>query len=287
MRRYRLLCKPDPSQRMTHYSQSGSISFEGPALLTDQHHPRNLLPPPSDDLRSRSRFSSTHHFSSELSLRVWQVLLPYLKLKLDKFHTRVRQGHRPEARWLRLITYLYPFLHVSYEGSNLLFQWLYMVGVSPHFSASQRILRQRVVRSSTASSSSGLASSSTQTPQVSKASRAAGYLRAGLIAAVVLYKALEWWHATGAEMSTPTVAKDVPPVPELSPRAAAGVPVPLDPTVCPLCQRLRVNAAASPSGYTFCFKCLAKYVRVHRRCPVTHLPCSESAIRRIYDDDEL
>ena len=27
----------------------------------------------------------------------WQVLLPYLKLKLDKFHTRVREGHRSEV----------------------------------------------------------------------------------------------------------------------------------------------------------------------------------------------
>jgi len=53
---------------------------------------------------------------------------------------------------------------------------------------------------------------------------------------------------------------------------------------CPLCRSAFVNpAVASTSGYVFCYRCLAMYVRQHNKCPITQLPCSENRIFRIFE----
>jgi hypothetical protein len=60
--------------------------------------------------------------------------------------------------------------------------------------------------------------------------------------------------------------------------------LPLDQTLCPLCNEPRVHPTASSSGCVFCYKCIFEYVDQHKRCPVTSLPCIVSQIRRIFDD---
>jgi hypothetical protein len=75
--------------------------------------------------------------------------------------------------------------------------------------------------------------------------------------------------------------------PALTQRAKAskdGVPLPFDEWLCPLCLGPRTNAAASPDGYAFCFKCIEDYVQEHRACPITQMPCTKASIRKIYDD---
>jgi hypothetical protein len=60
--------------------------------------------------------------------------------------------------------------------------------------------------------------------------------------------------------------------------------LPLDQTLCPLCNEPRVHPTASSSGCVFCYKCIFEYVDQNKRCPVTSLPCMVSQIRRIFDD---
>lgn len=72
-----------------------------------------------------------------------------------------------------------------------------------------------------------------------------------------------------------------------------GIPPPLPPSldipscrngICPLCHCTFVNAALScVSGYVGCYRCFIMYVREYRECPVTHLPCTEQSIIRIYE----
>ena len=61
--------------------------------------------------------------------------------------------------------------------------------------------------------------------------------------------------------------------------------------VCPrmcairLCRRVRVNPAALPSGFVFCYPCAHRFVDAHARCPVTRLPCGVGSLRRIFEPD--
>lgn len=53
---------------------------------------------------------------------------------------------------------------------------------------------------------------------------------------------------------------------------------------CGMCDQMLVhrNSACIPSGYVFCYECIFPYVKEHKCCPVTNLPCEPLQIRRIY-----
>ena len=97
------------------------------------------------------------------------VLPPYIKSKLDKLYSRLaaepsrRAGVRPSSspgsgaaapsqpssrqqRAKALFLYLYPFLHVSYEGLFFAYHWTYLFGYSVYFSPVLHLLRQTVRR---------------------------------------------------------------------------------------------------------------------------------------------
>jgi len=225
--------------------------------------------------------------------RAWalacEVGLPYLKQKLDKLHRRWTQHMRPTSRFAKLVVFLYPFLHAAYEGSALLSQWLYLVGISQYFSASQWFLRQTFSRGSSATGPQLAPTASGGRSDAARASspwkwRLQLLLRVSLVAAVTGFKILQWWRQAGST-ALPSSVSHIQPAPPKAPKPARdGVPLPLDDDLCPLCHRRKTNPAASCDGYTFCFPCLSTYVQKHGRCPITLLPCAESSIRRIYLD---
>ena len=51
---------------------------------------------------------------------------------------------------------------------------------------------------------------------------------------------------------------------------------------CPLCGKGRVNPAALPSGYVFCYACVFEWVEERGGCPVTGERCGVEDIRKIY-----
>ena len=58
---------------------------------------------------------------------------------------------------------------------------------------------------------------------------------------------------------------------------------PDDPSLCPLCGCPRRNPCAlTVSGFCFCYPCALSYVRLHGRCPLTMLECSEAHVRRLH-----
>ena len=216
---------------------------------------------PADDATMAPAGGGTGHQQRSLRGRdrflalVLEVALPYLKVKIDRTYTRGltrRAQSGPSSRLnerpsFRLLMFLYPFLHISYEGSNVLSQWLFMVGASPYFSVSQRLLRQRLNRASELDKmgATGPGSGSGDVAGVRAAedtaagstsvvgqpsSNTGAYIRMALVGAAVCYKALEWWYSTGTHIAPSAVAKGTPaPQPsafEWLARAGMGLPTP-------------------------------------------------------------
>jgi hypothetical protein len=84
-------------------------------------------------------------------------------------------------------------------------------------------------------------------------------------------------------LSTPA---PLPAVPKPAPVGRGCVIPPIDASLCALCNRKRTNPCASTSGYVLCYMCLLPYVREHKSCPVTGLPCTELGIIRLYEEEE-
>ncbi|KAG5399215.1 hypothetical protein IGI04_021029 [Brassica rapa subsp. trilocularis] len=106
------------------------------------------------------------------------------------------------------------------------------------------------------------------------------YAQTGLIAAVFIFKMMEWWYQSAEErLTAPTVYPPPPPPP--SPKVAKeGIPLPPDRTLCALCSQKRANlSVVTVSGFVFCYSCVFKYVSQYKRCPVTLIPASVDQIR--------
>uniref|UniRef100_M4FGG7 Peroxisome biogenesis protein 12 n=1 Tax=Brassica campestris TaxID=3711 RepID=M4FGG7_BRACM len=113
------------------------------------------------------------------------------------------------------------------------------------------------------------------------------YAQTGLIAAVFIFKMMEWWYQSAEErLTAPTVYPPPPPPP--SPKVAKeGIPLPPDRTLCALCSQKRANlSVVTVSGFVFCYSCVFKYVSQYKRCPVTLIPASVDQIRRLFHDTQ-
>lgn len=104
-----------------------------------------------------------------------------------------------------------------------------------------------------------------------------------LVASVFGFKLLEWWFTIAEEKIREQHALPPPPPPLPLEASPAGVGLPEDKTLCPLCRRTRVNPAlAEVSGYAFCYVCLFDYVAQKGCCPVTRARMSTEQVRRLY-----
>eukprot|EP00904_Undaria_pinnatifida_P005953 jgi/Undpi1/2488/HiC_scaffold_13.g05867.m1 len=211
---------------------------------------------------------------------------------------------------------VYPLLRASYEGSCLLYQWLYLFRRSAFFSPALRLTGMVVRRATvedyeedalavaaaatrTAAASGAAAAAAAGEVEASGGGAAAGgggvgdrvmrYARVFLVAAVVGFKVVEWWTRIEAQEGSSWRRSQLPPPPPppQPPLAAAGgCGVPADSGACPACGGARVNATlCAPSGFVFCYRCLSGHVREHGECPVTGLACGEEGIVRLFDDE--
>ena len=54
-------------------------------------------------------------------------------------------------------------------------------------------------------------------------------------------------------------------------------------STCPLCNKKRTNdCVLSVSGLVFCYPCIFKFIKEHKRCPITNYPCTTKDIVRLY-----
>ncbi|KAG6554901.1 hypothetical protein Mapa_003485 [Marchantia paleacea] len=210
---------------------------------------------------------------------------------------------RIKSRISKLCVQIYPWLHASHEGLSFAYQLLYLLDATQFYTPGLHLLGIQVSRAS----GQELMDASKQiverrnreferlrgppilqTVQRGLLRTAYGFLdyaQSGLIAAVFIFKMVEWWYQSAEQrLTSPTVYPPPPPPPP--PKVAKdGIPLPGDRTCCPLCLEKRTNPAmVAVSGYVFCYPCIYNYVNQYKRCPITLASASEDKIRRLYYD---
>eukprot|EP00258_Populus_trichocarpa_P030773 XP_024446792.1 peroxisome biogenesis protein 12 isoform X1 [Populus trichocarpa] len=216
----------------------------------------------------------------------------------------------------KILFVCYPWLHASNEGMSFAYQLLYLLDATGFYSLGLHALGIHVCRATgqelmdTTSRISKIRSNERERlhgPPWLKALQGAllscgytmlDYAQTGLIAAVFIFKMMEWWYQSAEErMSAPTVYPPPPPPPAPKVRkelfslgfhsgvAKEGIPLPPDRTICLLCSQKRANpSVVTISGFVFCYACIFKYLSQYNRCPVTLMPANVDQIRRLFHD---
>ncbi|KAL0708749.1 hypothetical protein Bca4012_075175 [Brassica carinata] len=168
--------------------------------------------------------------------------------------------------------------HVLADGLSFTYQLLYLLDATGFYSLGLQALGVQVCRATGQELT-------VQRALLSCSYAVLDYAQTGLIAAVFIFKMMEWWYQSAEErLTAPTVYPPPPPLP--SPKVAKeGIPLPPDRTLCALClQKLANPSVVTVSGFVFCYSCVFKYVSQYKRCPVTLIPASVDQIRRLFHD---
>ncbi|XP_057550173.1 peroxisome biogenesis protein 12 [Amaranthus tricolor] len=203
----------------------------------------------------------------------------------------------------KFIAACYPWIHAGHEGLAFAYQTLYLLDATGFYSlglqalgihvcratgqelmdASSRILRMRSRERERLRGPPWL--KKVQGLLLSCMYKVLDYSQTGLIAAVFIFKMMEWWYQSAEErMSAPTIYPPPPPPP--APKVAKeGIQLPSDKALCPLCSEKRANpSVVTVSGFIFCYGCIFKYVSQYKRCPVTLISAEVEDIRRLFHD---
>lgn len=224
------------------------------------------------------------------------ALGPYVQERLDQMYHRFKQQSSGRvcdgttsvwARFQALFVAAYPFLHMTKEGTVVVYQWMFLLGKTLHFDPASHMLGQ-VVRRTTQVDAPQQAAKSTGPPSESSLSPPqVDPVRKAILVGLSSTFVLGWLRQFRSLLrSQKQQSSDIPPPPPL--------PVKLDgktrmrpplsnPSLCALCRQPRINPAAATSGYVFCHRCIFMFVREHSKCPVTGTKCPESRIVRIYE----
>ncbi|NXD82870.1 PEX12 protein, partial [Halcyon senegalensis] len=244
------------------------------------------------------------HWKSLLLL----VLVPYLKGKLEKLVSRLREEdeysiHPPSSSWKRFYRAFlaaYPFVNMTWEGWFLIQQLCYILGKAQHHSPMLRLAGVRLVRltaedvQALEKRSAGATSCQTQSlkTQVQSAVRKAlggiaFSLSTGLSVGMFFLQFLDWWYSSeNQETIKSLTALPTPPPPVHLNHGTAPALLPKLKTVCPLCRKVRVNATAlATSGFVFCYRCVYTYVKSHQRCPVTGYATELQHLVKLYSPE--
>lgn len=247
----------------------------------------------------------THYWKSLIFL----VLLPYLKSKLEKLVTRLREEdeyaiHPPASSWKRFYKAFlaaYPFVNMAWEGWILSQQLSYILGAAQHHSPLLRLAGVRLVRLTQedllAMEEKGGVEAALQPVEslrqrvASAVKRAAGgaavSISTGLSVGVFFLQFLDWWYSSeNQETLKSLTALPTPPAPAHFTQDTYSPLLPKLKTVCPLCRKIRVNdTALATSGYVFCYRCAYFYVKHHQRCPVTGYPTELQHLLKLYSPE--
>ena len=204
-----------------------------------------------------------------------------------------------EQRIRNVFLKLYPFLHLAHEGALLSYQWAYLFGrsiyCSPTLHALGIIVRRITLEDLRKQESNRTLPTSSSSSNPTAVTRQTRSIALGSVAVLFIVRWIftlrkeigSQWRALATESDKSSGASgdqgNVSIPAPLPPPLVSGRQLPADINSCPLCNQIRVNPSASPSGYVFCYRCLFLHVREHGCCPLTNVACSESQIVRLYD----
>ncbi|GMH11298.1 hypothetical protein Nepgr_013139 [Nepenthes gracilis] len=221
----------------------------------------------------------------------------------DDSHAEVSSRSRFLRKTKKIIGACYPWIHAGHEGLIFAYQMLYLLDATGFYSIGLHVLGIQICRAT----GQELMDASSRISRIRSLERerlrgppwlkkllggllsgtyaVLDYAQTGLIAAVFIFKMMEWWYQSAEErISAPTIYPPPPPPP--APKVAKeGIPLPPDRTICPLCSQKRANPSVlTISGFVFCYACIFKYVSQYKRCPVTLIPAVLEDIRRLFHD---
>ncbi|XP_068946062.1 peroxisome assembly protein 12 [Petaurus breviceps papuanus] len=234
------------------------------------------------------------------------VLLPYLKVKLEKLVSSLREEdeysiHTPSSCWKRFYRAFlaaYPFVTMAWEGWFLIHQLRYILGKAQHHSPLLSLAGVRLGRLSAEDMRAlekTLAGAGMQQPATSirekvqsAIKKAVGGLAlsvsTGLSVGVFFLQFLDWWYSSENQESIKSLtALPTPPPPVHLDYNSDSSLLPKLKSVCPLCRKTRVNdTALATSGYVFCYRCVYNYVRSHQTCPITGYATEVQHLVKLY-----
>ncbi|XP_018416965.1 PREDICTED: peroxisome assembly protein 12 [Nanorana parkeri] len=230
------------------------------------------------------------------------VLVPYLRVKLDKLVNRLREEadysiQNPlsfRKRCYKAILASYPYIRLSWEGCFLFYQLRYILWNTQHHSPLLRLAGVQLA-GLTIEDLQAMESRPEKTKSVlsvgSIVKRALGgvsvTLSSSLSLGVFFLQFLEWWYSTENQDTIKSLSSLPAPSPPIHFELETYSPLlPKLKTVCPLCRKVRVNdTALGTSGYVFCYRCAYYYVKNHQRCPVSGYPTELQHLIRLYTPD--
>jgi peroxin-12 len=227
------------------------------------------------------------------------ALGPYIQERLEGLYLRLKQQQSSaqmcddtSSVWARLraaFVAAYPYLHMTKEGTVLMYQWMFLLGKTLHFDPASHLLGQVVRRTTQADTPKQQQDSGKKTESSSFPSAALDPMRKAVLIGLSSTFVLGWLRQFRNLLHTQTrqESNEIPPPAPLPVNLNAKTRLrPLssnDPKHCPICRQPRINPAAATSGYVFCHRCIVMFVREYGKCPVTGTKCPESRILRIYE----
>ncbi|EDM05474.1 peroxisomal biogenesis factor 12 [Rattus norvegicus] len=238
------------------------------------------------------------------------VLLPYLKVKLEKLASTLREEdeysiHPPSSHWkrfYRVFLAAYPFVTMTWEGWFLTQQLRYILGKAEHHSPLLKLAGVRLGRLTAqdiqAMEHRLVEASAMQEPVRSIGKKIKSALKkavggvalslsTGLSVGVFFLQFLDWWYSSeNQETIKSLTALPTPPPPVHLDYNSDSPLLPKMKTVCPLCRKARVNdTVLATSGYVFCYRCVFNYVRSHQACPITGYPTEVQHLIKLYSPE--
>ncbi|XP_056021124.1 LOW QUALITY PROTEIN: peroxisome assembly protein 12-like [Ostrea edulis] len=187
---------------------------------------------------------------------------------------------------------VYRYIHMSWEGSMLMYQIAYMFGKTSWHSPLLHLSGTRLSHAeeeedeeSDRLSFSDQWASSSVPGKLNLAIRKilgvkAVTLSTGLSVGVFFLQFLEWWYSS--KNNAPSLL--ALPIPD--PLKADRDLIKTSHDVCPLCLKTRTNhTVLSTSGFVFCYTCIYDYIKQHQCCPVTSYPSRQQNLIKLYPPD--
>ncbi|XP_071943988.1 peroxisome assembly protein 12-like [Antedon mediterranea] len=233
------------------------------------------------------------------------VVMPYIKIKMEKlFHTFKEEDidgyltstSDPLTRLKKTFLFVYPLVHMSWEGSALAYQMAYLFKKSDCHSPFVHLSGVKLSNLTRADMLNLMTKNETETQETTSGMNwlleyskkflavSAHGISQGLSVAVFFLQFLEWWYASENQESRIAVTSlPTPPPPSLSVEHDNGK---FKSNICPICNRPLTNdTAISTSGYVFCYPCIYGYVKKHQCCPVTKYPTLHQHLIKLYLPD--
>jgi peroxin-12 len=213
---------------------------------------------------SLKTFSGKH----KILVLIYEVILPYLRLKLNKWHQEKKQNpvNLPfDRKYLPLI----PLMNGGYTFIDFLYKLKFLVQgdfkfFRPYLHFWNFLIRRKNIFE-------------LQREEKSYSHPALSFFAKYNVFLIFLFvKFCQWYfNQDNVNRSVRTAGSDVCPPPKKLGRFSTG---------CPLCKKQNIENpwALETSGYVYCFVWIQEFVEKHKKCPISNVATTESNIRKIY-----